>query len=189
MLGYFAFNVGQLHGNARVGAFLGPPTQSARQINAPYMFLVTCGKVTSPIVAVMLTCIISLDSLVLAWLHTSTSESKLYIQHNTKAPINKMRTSRVRYLVPPFADLTRCCAIRCNCTCARIALLTPRSSDTPSSSTYGDKSTHSRSSKAISGFAATDSANTRCVSSFRMAVPLRLYVLRCEDKAAHVSRS
>jgi hypothetical protein len=96
-------------------------------------------------------------------------------------------TSHVRYLVPPFADFTRCCAIRCACTCARIARLPRSSSGTPSTSTYGDKSTPSRSTKAISGFAAIDSANAR--PSLCMSVPIRLYVLRCENKAAHVCSS
>jgi hypothetical protein len=138
------------------------------------------------LIAVMRACTISLDSLMLARSHTCTNEAKLYIQHSTKAPIKKMRTSRVRYLVPPFADLTRCCAIRCNCTCARIALLTSSLSDTPSTSMYGDKSTHSRSSKAISGFAAIDSANTRCVSLIPDGGSTE--TVR-EDKAAHVCSS
>jgi hypothetical protein len=43
------FTVGQLRENARVDVFLGPQTHSARQINAPYMFLVTCGSMASPI--------------------------------------------------------------------------------------------------------------------------------------------
>jgi hypothetical protein len=49
MLGHVTFDVGQLHGNARVGVLLGPRTHRARQINASYMFLVTGGNVASPI--------------------------------------------------------------------------------------------------------------------------------------------
>jgi hypothetical protein len=49
ILGCLTFNVGQLRENARVGLFLGPRTHSVRQINASYMFLVTCRSVTFPI--------------------------------------------------------------------------------------------------------------------------------------------
>jgi hypothetical protein len=52
----------------------------------------------------------------------ATNEANLHIQRNTKALINKMRTSCVRYLAPPLADFI-VCANRCACTCARIAQL------------------------------------------------------------------
>jgi hypothetical protein len=41
----------------------------------------------------------------------------------------------------------------------------------------------------MSGFAATDSANARWVPPSMMASSQRLYVLRCQDKAAHTCSS
>jgi hypothetical protein len=93
ILGHVTFNVGQRRENTRVDVFLGPRTHSVRQVNAPYMFFVTCGNVTSPITQ---------THRCYPYMHylfrftnacACTNEVKLHIQCNTKAPINKMRTA------------------------------------------------------------------------------------------------